>query len=506
MLHKKVLLIILDGWGIGKKNASNPILKAKTPNLDGFIRRFPHSRLKASGQDVGLPDGVMGNSEVGHLTLGAGRVIAQDLVKINTACRAGSLAGNPALQDAFKKAKRRRRRLHFIGLVSDAGVHSMNTHLYKICDLAKQQGLKEVFVHALTDGRDTDPHSGLGYIAALEKQLRKSGGVIATLMGRYYLMDRDKRWARIKIGYEAIIHGQGKRVENIGQGIKESYRHGVTDEFIKPLIRVDENRQPVGLIRPDDVVICFNFRTERLREITTVLTQKNFPQFGMRVIPLHFYTMTEYDHRFRRVKVLFRKENIRNTLGEVIARNRRRQLRLAETEKYAHVTFFFSGGREEKFNQEWRKLIPSPKVATYNLRPAMSAPLIAAFAAKEMAKKKFDFICLNFANGDMVGHTGIFPAIIKAVESVDTCLGIVINAARQNGYEVLLTADHGNAEAARNKDGSPHTSHSLNPVPCLLISDRYRQIKSGSLSNVAPTILKIMGLKIPKEMTGRTLV
>lgn len=506
MFAKKVLLVILDGWGIGQKDNSNPIFKAKTPNLDNFFDYFPNSQLKASGASVGLPNGIMGNSEVGHLNLGAGRIVSQDLVKINLAIKDGSLGKNAVLQKAFQQAKRQNRRLHFIGLVSDAGVHSLDTHLYKLCDLAKEAGLKDVFIHALTDGRDTDPHSGLRYVKKLEAYLKKTGIIIATIIGRYYTMDRDRRWERIAVGYKLMVKGQGRRVTNISQGLQDYYQEGVSDEFMKPLVRVDKNEQPIGLIRPNDVVICFNFRTERLREITSALTQKNYKKFGLQTIPLFFYTLTEYDSSFINVRAIFKKESLKNTLGEIIAKSSGKQLRIAETEKYAHVTFFFSGGQEKKFLHEKRILIHSPKVATYDLQPEMSAPLIKQAVIKELSRKQHHFVCLNFANGDMVGHTGIFGAIVKAVEAVDDCLGEIVKVARANGYDVLITADHGNAEVARSQLGVANTAHSLSPVPCLLISDDYREINNGILADVAPTVLKIMGLKAPKEMTGRPLV
>jgi len=448
----------------------------------------------------------MGNSEVGHLNLGAGRIVSQDLVKINLAIKDGSLRKNAVLQKAFQQAKRQNRRLHFIGLVSNAGVHSLDTHLYKLCDLAKEAGVKDFFIHALTDGRDTDPHSGLGYVKKLEAHLKKTGGIIATLIGRYYTMDRDRRWERIAVGYKLMVKGQGRRVTNISQGLQDYYQEGVSDEFMKPLVRVDKNEQPIGLIRPNDVVICFNFRTERLREITSALTQKNYKKFGLQTIPLFFYTLTEYDSSFNNVRAIFKKESLKNTLGEVIAESSGKQLRIAETEKYAHVTFFFSGGQEKKFLHEKRILIHSPKVATYDLQPEMSAPLIKQAIIRELLKKQQQFICLNFANGDMVGHTGIFGAIVKAVEVVDDCLGEIVKVARANGYDVLITADHGNAEVARSQLGVANTAHSLSPVPCLLISDDYRKLRNGILADVAPTVLKIMGLKISKEMTGRPLV
>jgi len=506
MDNKKIILIILDGWGIGDRSSLNAIFNAKKPNLDYLFSKYPSSRLQASGSAVGLPVGVIGNSEVGHLNLGAGRVVYQDLVKINLAAANGELARNKILLEAFALAKESNRKLHFIGLISDAGVHAMNTHLYKLCDLAKANGLSRVFIHGLTDGRDSDPRSGVKFIAELEKHLVDSAGVLATLIGRYYTMDRDRRWERIKKGYDLMTKGIGRPTKNMIKAIEESYAAGITDEFLEPLVKIDENNEPVGLIEAGDIVICFNYRTERLREITEVLTQQDVPEMGMKTLPLRYYTLTTYDDKFKKVQAIFIKEKIQHTLGEVLAEQGRRQLRLAETEKYAHVTFFFSGGREEKFSGEERILIASPKVATYDLQPEMSAPAIAQEAIKNINSQRFSFICLNFANGDMVGHTGVYPAIIKAIETVDDCVGRIVEVAKTNGYTVLIVSDHGNAEAAINIDGSPNTAHSLNPVPCLLIDDNYSSIKDGKLADVAPTILKILDLPIPSDMKGEVLV
>lgn len=506
MENKKVLLIILDGWGIGKKTSDNAIYQATTPNLDHLFVKYPNSCLLASGLDVGLPVGVMGNSEVGHLNLGAGRVIDQDLIRINKACGDGTLAINAVLQEAFSLAKKPGRKLHFIGLISNAGVHAMNTHLYKLCALAKERGLKDVFIHALTDGRDTDPRSGYEFITELEDNLRQTTGTLSTVIGRYYTMDRDQRWERIKVGYDLIINGLGQKTMVFSEAIKEAYAANLTDEFMPPLVRVDNNGQAVGLIAPDDVVVCFNFRTERLREIITALTQRDLPTFDMKVIPLHLYTLTKYDEAFKEVKPIFTKDKLTNTLGEIVSKNGLKQLRIAETEKYAHVTFFFSGGREDKFFGEERILIPSPKVATYDLQPEMSAVAIKEAAIKNIKNNEISFICLNFANGDMVGHTGVYSAIIKAVETVDACIGEIVIAAETNNYTVIIVSDHGNAEAAINDDSSSNTAHTLNPVPCLLIDRDYKTIKDGRLADVAPTILKIMGLACPSEMTGQSLV
>lgn len=505
MTNNKVLLMILDGWGIGKKDKSNVIYSTPTPNIDKIIASYPHSQLLACGENVGLPDGQMGNSEVGHLNIGAGRVVYQDLVRINKDIQNKQFEKMPVLVEALNHAKQTGVSVHFIGLISDGGVHSLDKHLYRLCDITKDYGLKNVFIHALTDGRDTDPQSGLGFVRNLENHLKKSNGTIASLIGRYYTMDRDKRWERVKEGYNLMVHGKGKPTTSMVKAIEESYAEGITDEFIKPVIKVDENGNPVGLIKENDVVICFNFRTDRLREITIALTQKDMPEFGMEALPLYYVTMTTYDDTFKNVHVIYEKDNLVNTLGEVVATNGLKQLRIAETEKYAHVTFFFSGGREKEFDGESRILIPSPKVATYDLQPEMSAFLVKDAIVSDLKKKAHDFICLNFANGDMVGHTGIYPAIQKAVQAVDTCVGEVVETAKTNGYEVIIIADHGNADHAVNPDGSPNTAHSLNPVPFILVSDRYKKANSGILADVAPTILSMMGLPIPGEMTGKVL-
>lgn len=505
MTKSKVLLMILDGWGIGNKDKSDVIYSTPTPNIDKLIAKYPNAQLLTSGENVGLPDGQMGNSEVGHLNIGAGRIVYQDLVRINKDIKEDRLAKMPVLVNALQYAKQNGKAVHFIGLVSDGGVHSLDKHLFALCDITKDYGLDRVYIHALTDGRDTDPQSGLGFVKSLEKHLKTSNGIIASLVGRYYTMDRDKRWERIKEGYDLMVHGKGKPTTDMVKAIEESYTEGVTDEFIKPIVRVDAQGKPVGIISEGDVVICFNFRTDRLREITITLTQKDMPEFGMHTIPLHYVTMTRYDDTFRNVNVIYEKDNLINTLGEVVSNHDLKQLRIAETEKYAHVTFFFSGGREQEFPGESRILIPSPKVATYDLQPEMSAPLVKDAIVVELHKKTHHFICLNFANGDMVGHTGVYTAIQKAVQTVDTCVGEVVNAATANGYEVVIIADHGNADYALNPDGSPNTAHSLNPVPIILVSDRFKKIDSGILADVAPTILTMMGLPIPQEMTGKVL-
>jgi 2,3-bisphosphoglycerate-independent phosphoglycerate mutase len=505
-MTKKALLMILDGWGIGDKSSSDIISMANTPYFDQLLKEYPNSQLRTDGENVGLPDGQMGNSEVGHLNIGAGRVVYQDLVKINRAVRDNSISENPILIDAFKYAKENNASVHFVGLVSDGGVHSSQDHLHKLCDITKELGLQNVFIHAITDGRDTDPKSGIGFIKNLNEHLKTSNGKIASLIGRYYTMDRDKRWERVKIGYDLMTAGIGRNAKDIVSAVQNSYDEGVTDEFIKPIVMVDDTNTPIGLIKNKDVVICFNFRTDRLRQITTVLTQKDMPEFGMQTMDLYYLTMTRYDESFIGVRIVFDKDNVQNTLGELIAKAGKKQLRIAETEKFAHVTFFFSGGRDEAFRNENRILIPSPKVATYDLKPEMSVFEVADALVKELNKQEQDFICLNFANGDMVGHTGFVNAITKAVEAVDVNLQKVVETAKANGYSVLIIADHGNADYAVNPDGSPNTAHSLNPVPCILVDTDFKKIKNGILADIAPTILTIMGMEIPKEMTGNVLV
>ncbi len=504
-INSKVLLMILDGWGIGKGDKSDVIASTHPENMTKLQQTYPTAQLLTSGENVGLPDGQMGNSEVGHLNIGSGRIVYQDLVRINKEIKEGKINSNPELTKAFQFAKDNNVSVHFLGLVSNGGVHSMDTHLYKLCDLTKDYGLKKVFIHALTDGRDTDPQSGLGFILNLEKHLEKSNGTIASLIGRYYTMDRDKRWERIKEGYDLLVSGKGKKTTSIIKAVEESYAEGITDEFIKPVVRVDENNNPIGTIKENDVVICFNFRTDRLREITIALTQTDMPEHGMKTLPLHYVTLTNYDGSFKNINVAYDKDNLLNTIGEVVSNAGLKQLRIAETEKYAHVTFFFSGGREKIFDGENRILVPSPKVATYDLQPEMSAFIVKDAIVEEMNTAKPDFICLNFANGDMVGHTGVYSAIQKAVKAVDQCVGEVVDAAKANGYTVIIIADHGNADYAVNADGSPNTAHSLNPVPIVLVSDKYKKVNSGILADVAPTILNIMGLPIPSEMTGKVL-
>ncbi len=502
----KAILIILDGWGYGNKGKGDVVFQANTPNIDKLTAEFPSSQLLTSGNNVGLPDGQMGNSEVGHLNIGAGRVVYQDLVRINKAIEDNSIAENKVLVDAYNYAKQNNKAVHFIGLIGPGGVHAMSHHLFKLGDLTAGYDLDKVYVHCLTDGRDTDPRSGLGFMKEVVDHFDGSNVKIASLVGRYYSMDRDKRWERVKLGYDLMVNGTGTHSTDILKSIEESYAEGVTDEFIKPVVMVDGNDKPLGTISEGDVVICFNFRTDRLRQITTVLTQQDMPEHGMKTLPLHYITMTTYDENFKGVQVVFEKDNVSNTIGETVSNAGLKQIRIAETEKYAHVTFFMNGGREKEFPGENRILISSPKVATYDLQPEMSAPEVRDAIVAELNKGEVDFVALNFANGDMVGHTGIYEAIQKAVETVDTCVGDVVAAARNNGYSVMIIADHGNADNAINEDGSPNTAHSLNPVPCILVNDKYKSIKNGILADVAPTLLTIMGLDIPKEMTGNVLV
>jgi 2,3-bisphosphoglycerate-independent phosphoglycerate mutase len=506
MKSKKTLLMIIDGWGIGDGSKADVISQVPTPNLTYYKNNYPNSRLHASGEDVGLPEGQMGNSEVGHLNIGAGRVIYQDLVKINKECKTGDIKKNKVLTDAFSYARDNNKQVHFMGLLSDGGVHSLDKHLYYLCDMTMDYGLKNVFIHGFGDGRDTDPRSGIGFMKNLLDHLKKSNGKVASFIGRFYAMDRDKRWERIKEAYDLIVSGIGAPTGNIIDGMQESYNAGVTDEFMKPIVVTDNYGTPVGLVKEGDVIIFFNFRNDRAKELTIVLTQKDMPEAGMKTIPLYYCTMTPYDATFKGLHIIYPKDNADNTIGEVLAAAGKHQLRIAETEKYAHVTFFFSGGREEKFNNEDRIMIPSPKVATYDLQPEMSAYAVTDAVVKAIESEKYDFICLNFANGDMVGHTGVYEAIEKAIATVDECAGTVIKSARKAGYDVLVIADHGNADKALNEDGSPNTAHSLNPVPSILISDDYKKINEGILADVAPTLLKIMGIPIPKDMTGKVLV
>jgi 2,3-bisphosphoglycerate-independent phosphoglycerate mutase len=495
-------LIILDGWGIGDKSASDAISAANTPFMDSLLQTYPHATLTTFGEDVGLPEGQMGNSEVGHLNIGAGRIVYQELTRINKSIRDGEFQKNPVLLRAFDLAKERNSKVHFIGLVSEGGVHSSQAHLHTLCDMANAHGLEKVFVHAFTDGRDCDPKSGLGFIQKLEDHLTKSPTKIASIIGRYYAMDRDKRWERVAKAYQLLTKGIGTTATSATEAIRESYENGVTDEFIEGFII-----EPSGIIENGDIVISFNFRTDRPREITTVLTQEAFLDYEMSPLDIHYCTMTNYDASFKGLNVVFEKDNLINTLGEVISNMDRTQVRIAETEKYPHVTFFFSGGREEPFLGENRLLVNSPKVATYDLQPEMSAPEVRDRIVSSITNEKPNFICLNFANPDMVGHTGVFSAITKAVETVDSCLQDVVTAGRANGYEFLIIADHGNADYAINSDGTPNTAHSLNPVPVILVTDDSGvKLNNGILADVAPTILNRMRLAAPIEMTGKSLL
>lgn len=498
--------MILDGWGIGNKDKADAIFQAKTPNMDMLTEKYPHSYLNASGEHVGLPDGQMGNSEVGHLNIGAGRIVYQDLVRINLAINDGSMAKNPVITEAYTYAVENKKKVHLLGLVSDGGVHSLDTHIYHLCDIAKQQGLKNVFIHAFTDGRDTDPKSGYTFLENLQDHLNGSVGQIASVVGRYYAMDRDNRWERIKKAYDLLVHGQGEKTQNILESVQNSYANNVTDEFIKPIVCTNSKGEPLAKIEEGDVVICFNFRTDRLRELTIVLTQRDMIENGMTTLPLHYLTMTRYDDKFHNVNIIYDKDNLTDTLGEVLSKAGKSQIRIAETEKYAHVTFFFSGGREKEFPGEKRIMVPSPKVGTYDLKPEMSAFLVKDAIVAELKKAEADFVCLNFANGDMVGHTGVYNAIIKALEAVDKCVGEVVDAARNSGYEVIIIADHGNADFAINEDGSPNTAHSTNPVPCIVVTDRFQKVSPGILADIAPTILHMIGLPQAEIMTGKVLV
>ncbi len=508
-MGKKVLLMILDGWGIATNKEVSAIDQANTPFIDSLYAKYPHSKLNASGLFVGLPDGQMGNSEVGHMNIGAGRIVYQDLVKIHKAVEEGTLGNNEELKNALNYAKEKNRTVHFIGLLSDGGVHSHMIHLKGLCSIAADYGLDpdQVYIHAFTDGRDCDPKSGIGFIRELQDHLNKTTGRIASVTGRYYAMDRDKRWERVKVAYDAMVKGTGIPSGDLLSSMEASYEQGVTDEFIKPIIHIDQGGNPTGVISNGDAVISFNFRTDRGREITEVLTQRNFPEFGMSKLDLHYLTMTNYDDSFQNIHVIFNKENLRNTLGEIFEKEGKKQIRIAETEKYPHVTFFFSGGREEEFEDEKRILCPSPKVATYDLMPEMSASDIRDKIIPELDKGDPDFVILNFANPDMVGHTGVFEAAVKACETVDQCTKQVVTSALKNGYSTIIIADHGNSDMMINEDGTPNTAHTTNLVPCILVDDDFRgNIKDGKLGDLAPTILSLMEIPVPDEMTGEVLV
>ncbi len=505
-MQKKVLLMILDGWGIATNPKVSAVDAAHTPYIRSLYQTYPHSTLEASGLAVGLPAGQMGNSEVGHMNIGAGRVVYQDLVRVNKAIEEKELDTNPVLVNAYDYARKNGKAVHLIGLLSDGGVHSHINHLKGLVTIAHAQGVHKLFVHAFTDGRDTDPKGGYAYLTELQQHLTQTTGKLATVIGRYYAMDRDKRWERVKLAYDALVKGTGEQSTDILASVQKSYDANVTDEFILPIIATEQDK-PVAVIREGDVVICFNFRTDRGRQITQALTQQDFPEQQMTKLALHYVTLTNYDDSFKGVHVIFDKDNLENTLGETVAKAGKKQIRIAETEKYPHVTFFFSGGREEAFAGESRILCPSPKVATYDLQPEMSAGDIRDKIIPELEKKSADFICLNFANPDMVGHTGVFAAAVKACETVDQCNEAVTEVARKNGYSVIIIADHGNADVMINDDGTPNTAHSTNRVPCILVDDDYKGgLKNGKLGDLAPTILTLMGLAIPREMTGTVLI
>ncbi|HEU5052879.1 MAG TPA: 2,3-bisphosphoglycerate-independent phosphoglycerate mutase [Hanamia sp.] len=504
MEAKKVILVIMDGWGLGQNKESDAIQNAKTPFVSSLYEKYPHTTLTTCGRAVGLPEGQMGNSEVGHLNLGAGRVVYQELERINVAIENGEFEKNPSLLQSINYAKENKRPLHLMGLVSNGGVHSHINHLKALTTICQKHGLENVYIHAFTDGRDTDPKSGLGFLEDLQKHLDKTTGKISTITGRYYAMDRDKRWERIKVAYDALVHRKGEVTTNIFSTIATSYENDVTDEFLKPIINAEA---PDSEIMDGDAVIVFNFRTDRCREITEVLTQTAFPEYDMKPLKLDYTTMTLYDHTFKNVRIIFQKDDLVNTIGEVLQANQKKQIRIAETEKYPHVTFFFSGGREVPFEGENRILIASPKVATYDLKPEMSAFEVTEALLPEIKNKTADFICLNYANADMVGHTGVWNSVIKAVETVDQCVKEIVTTGLENGYTIFLTADHGNADYIVNEDGSPNTAHTKNPVPFFIIDKEWRgKIEPGKLGDIAPTILTMMKLPIPKEMTGKVLI
>jgi 2,3-bisphosphoglycerate-independent phosphoglycerate mutase len=505
-MNKKVILMILDGWGKSPDPKVSAIDNAQTPFIDSLYTKYPSASLRTDGLHVGLPEGQMGNSEVGHMNLGAGRIVYQDLVKINLAVKNKTLREEQVLKNAFEYAKTNNKNVHFLGLVSDGGVHSHINHLFGLINAANDYGLKAVFVHAFTDGRDVDPKSGYGFISDLEEHLNNTTGELATVTGRYYAMDRDKRWERIKLAYDGLVEGNGTATRNILKSIQDNYENDITDEFIKPLVRVDENNKPIATIKEDDVVIFFNFRTDRGRQLTQALSQDDFHEYNMHKLSLHYVTLTNYDEKYKGINVVFNKDNLTETLGEVLAKHNKKQIRIAETEKYPHVTFFFSGGQEEPFEGETRILRNSPKVATYDLKPEMSAFELKDALIPELEKGEVDFICLNFANGDMVGHTGIMAAAIKACEAVDICVKDVVTSAIKNDYTTILIADHGNCETMINPDGSPNTAHTTNPVPIILIDKNLKTINDGVLGDIAPTILKLIGIDQPKAMTQHSLV
>lgn len=497
----------MDGWGYGSVASADAIKNAATPFFDSLENKYPHTTLTTFGEAVGLPDGQMGNSEVGHLNLGAGRIVYQELQRINVAIKTGSFAENNVLLKTLAYAEEHKKPLHLVGLVSDGGVHSHINHLKALTDVCKAHGLSEVFIHAFTDGRDTDPKSGLGFISELQQHLNSSVGKIASVSGRYYAMDRDRRWERVKLAYDALVNGQGEKAPDAIAAVEQSYAKDVTDEFILPTVIIGSDQQPLATIKDGDAVICFNFRTDRCRELSIVLSQEDNLKYNMKKLNLYYTTMTEYDKTYRDVHVIFDTDNLENTIGKVIEQAGKKQIRIAETEKYPHVTFFFSGGREKEFEGEKRILVPSPKVATYDLKPEMSAVEITDLLIPELENKTADFICLNYANADMVGHTGVFSAAVKAVETVDRCVERVVTAGLANGYTIFLTADHGNSDFMKNADGSPNTAHTKNPVPLFVIDKEWRgHLKAGKLGDIAPTILTMMQLPVPNEMTGDVLI
>ncbi len=506
-MTQKTLLMILDGWGIGDGSKSDVIANANTPYMDYLLKEYPNSQLMASGEYVGLPDGQMGNSEVGHLNIGAGRVLYQDMVKITKAIKENTLKDNVQLKKAFDYAKNNNKKVHLIGVLGDGGVHALSSHAIALCKLGTSVGVKEIYIHGMTDGRDTTPGTGKLFVEEIMTEIKGSNAKFASIIGRYYGMDRDKNWDRIKLAYDLYTKGDGEKTTDLLASIQASYNNNISDEFIKPICVTNADGLPVGVIEENDVVICFNFRTDRLRQTTIAFTQENLPEAGMKTMNLQWYTMTNYKADFKNVNVIFNKENPTNTMGEVVANAGLKQIRIAETEKFAHVTFFFNGGLDAEFKGEERILIPSPKVATYDLQPEMSAYKVKDAIIPELEKKEADFVCLNFANSDMVGHTGIYNAVRLAVEAVDSCVKDVVEAARKNGYNVLVIADHGNADNAINPDGSANTAHSLNPVPCIYVSDNKNlKIENGVLADIAPTLLSEMGLNVPKEMTGKILI
>jgi 2,3-bisphosphoglycerate-independent phosphoglycerate mutase len=504
--QKKVALLILDGWGYGRQDKSNAIYNANTPFFKSMLAKYPNSKLEASGMAVGLPDGQMGNSEVGHMNLGAGRVVYQELGRIHKAVDDKELSTNEVIKNAFEYAKANNKDVHFIGLVSDGGVHSHIKHVKGLCDTAVEYGLQNVFIHAFLDGRDTDPNSGIGFITDLEDYVSNTPVKIASAIGRYFAMDRDNRWERVKKAYDLLVNAEGTHTQNLVTAISQSYSAGVTDEFIEPIVKTDSNGNPLAVIKDGDVVLCFNFRTDRGREITLALTQKAFPEQNMHPLNLRYITMTTYDETFKNVEVVFHKDDLLKTLGEILQDAGKNQIRIAETEKYPHVTFFFSGGREKEFANEKRLLVPSPKVATYDLQPEMSAEGIRDAILPELQSRWADFIVLNFANTDMVGHTGVFSAVVKAAETVDACTRAVVETGVANGYSFIIIADHGNADYMVNDDGSPNTAHTTNLVPCIVIDKDVTTVQDGKLGDIAPTVLKLLGVTIPEEMTGNVLV